>query len=331
MKYKNFQANITTNKNRVTTFLKSKDVVTFLVFLVLAFLLWLMHGTSSRSKLKCNIEIAYIGIPEEVEFINELPKTISVTIKDEGKFLWNYYINGFDAVRVDLTDKFIYASDGTLNIDYRESISRIELHLESSTDIVEISPNFYLGEYSRLQSKEVPIYLKTPFKFAEHMVLKDSISISHKTIKISGKQELIDSITCVYIKPIDVVINKSVSLSAPLEIAEGINVRDSVVNIDISTEMSTEKTLQLPLRMVNVPDEIVLHTFPSTVQANFSIGLSRYKLVDENDFEIVFDFNDILSSETDEIKTNTLRINKIPSDIYNLRLSPREVEYIIEK
>ncbi len=331
MKYRNFQANITTNKNRVTTFLKSKDVVTFLVFLVLAFLLWLMHGTSSRSKLKCNIEIAYIGIPEEIEFINELPQSISVTVKDEGKFLWNYYINGFNTVRVDLTDKFTHESDGTLNIDYRESISRIELHLESSTDIVEISPNFYLGEYSRLQSKEVPIYLKSPFKFAEHMVLKDSISISQKTVKISGKQELLDSITCIYIKPIDMVINKSVSLSAPLDIAEGINVRDSIVNIDISTEMSTEKTLQLPLRIVNVPDDIVLHTFPSTVQANFSIGLSRYKSVDESDFEILFDFNDILFSETDEIKTNRLRVNKIPSEIYNLRLSPKEVEYIIEK
>lgn len=329
MKYNHFQANITIKIKNVITFLKSKNVITFFIFLLLAFLLWLMHGTSTRSKLNYKVDITYIGIPEEVEFSKELPKFISVILKDEGKILWNYYINENKHINIDLTNKF--NADGTINIDFKEYLSRLELQIESSTDIIEIFPDFYMEKYTKLESKIVPVYLKRPLTFANSVVLKDSILITPENIKISGEKNVIDSISHIYIKQTEQTISKSTTINNYLDIPSGIKVQDSTVCIYVEAEMSTEKRLQLPIKIVNLPNYLTIHTFPSVVQTSFNIGLSRYKTIYENDFEIIFDYNDILPSGDNEITINQLKIGHCPDNIYNLRISPEDVEYVIEE
>ena len=85
MNSKRFLYHIKRQGNKVATFLKSRDVVTFLFFFVLAFFLWYMYSIGTQREITRQIPIQYIGIPDNVVLEKELPKTLKFVIKDEVK------------------------------------------------------------------------------------------------------------------------------------------------------------------------------------------------------------------------------------------------------
>ena len=79
---------------------------------------------------------------------------------------------------------------------------------------------------------------------------------------------------------------------------------------------------------VNFPEDRVLRTFPSKVNVTFQIGLSRFKEITADDFMVVVDYKDFKENETEKC---TPVLVKHPHNVNHIRISPKEIDYILEQ
>ncbi len=326
MKSKRFLVYIKRQGNKVATFLKSRDVVTFLFFFLIAFFMWYMYSIGTQREISRQIPIAYSGIPDNVRFEKELPKNLKFVIKDEGKTIWSYRKSQFDTLKIDLTSNF--NDNNLLEIKFEEQFKKILSQLSPTTKVVELNPGYFSSKYIRLYSKSVPVVTSNMIKLAPQHVMYDTITISPKFVTLLGTKESVDSISYLYLEPITETFDKSKTISVNIQKPKNIGINRSSVNITVPVEMCTEKEVIVPVIIENLPPNINIRTFPSEVKIRFSVGLSHYNSVTESTFRAIFDYNDIIINPSKS--TATLQLDYTSGYIFNIQLSPSEVEYIIE-
>lgn len=326
MKIERFLNIIKRQENKVATFLKTRDVVTFLFFFLLAFFLWYMYSIGTQREISRNISLKYIGIPEDVQLNQPLPKKLGFVIKDEGKTIWSYKKSLFDTLTIDLSNSF--DQNTAIELKFEEQFQKILSQLSPTTKVIELTPNYFSTEYIRLYSKVVPVVLSNVIKMAPQHVMYDTISINPKYITILGTSESIDTIPYLYIEPILGEFDKTKTVTANIIKPEGVDLNQSTVNVTIPSEMCTEKEVVVPITLENVPDNITIKTFPSEIKIRFSVSLSHYNSVTEETFKAIFNYDDIFLQNSQT--TNTLQLDYTSSYVFNIRLNPAEVEYVIE-
>ncbi len=326
MNFKRFLAYIKRQGNKVATFLKSRDVVTFLFFFLLAFFMWYMYSIGTQREISRKIPIKYVGIPEDIQLDQPLPKKLGFVIKDEGKIIWSYKKNLFDTLVVDLSETF--EQNKTLELKFEEQFQKILAHLSPTTKIVELAPNYFTTPYIRLYSKSVPVVLSNAVKMAPQHVMFDTISIQPKRITILGTAEAIDTISYLYIEPILGEFDKTKTIIANIIKPDGVELNRTTVNVTIPAEMCTEKEVIVPITLENVPKGINVKTFPAEVKIRFSVSLSHYNSVTEETFKVIFNYDDL--NLQNNPTTNALQLDYTSGYIFNIRLNPSEVEYVIE-
>lgn len=326
MNFKRFLAHIKRQRNKVATFLKSRDVVTFLFFFLLAFFMWYMYSIGTQREISRKIPIKYVGIPEDIQLNKPLPEKLGFVIKDEGKIIWSYKKSLFDTLTIDLSETF--EQNKTLELKFEEQFQKILAHLSPTTKIVELAPNYFTTPYIRLYSKSVPVVLSNAVKMAPQHVMFDTISIQPKRITILGTAEAIDTISYLYIEPILGEFDKTKTIIANIIKPDGVELNRTTVNVTIPAEMCTEKEVIVPITLENVPKGINVKTFPAEVKIRFSVSLSHYNSVTEETFKVIFNYDDL--NLQNNPTTNALQLDYTSGYIFNIRLNPSEVEYVIE-
>ena len=326
MNSKRFLVLIKRQGNKVATFLKSRDVVTFLFFFVLAFFLWYMYNIGTQREISRRIPISYIGIPDNVQLEKELPRELKFVIKDEGKIVWSYRKSQFDTLRIDLTNHF--NETNTLEIKFEEQFKQILSQLSPTTKVIELNPGYFSSKYIRLYSKSVPVVTSNVIKLAPQHVMYDTIAISPKSVTLLGTKESVDTISYLYIDPISETFDKTKTLLVNIQKPQGVNINRTSVNVTIPVEMCTEKEVIVPITVENLPKNVNIRTFPPEVKIRFSVGLSHYNSVTESTFRAILDYNDIILNP--DKSTATLQLDYTSGYIFNIQITPSEVEYIIE-
>ena len=93
-------------------------------------------------------------------------------------------------------------------------------------------------------------------------------------------------------------------------------------------DVYAEKTVEVSVVGSNFPSGKILRTFPSKVQVTFQVGLSHFKEVTADDFVVEVDYNELLENHSEKCKP-VLKI--VSSYVNHARISPQEIDYIIEQ
>lgn len=327
MDFQRFLEYIKRQGNKVATFLKSRDVVTFLFFFLLAFFMWYMYSVGTQREISRRIPIKYTGIPTNISLEKELPQTLKFVIKDEGKTIWSYNKSLFDTLSIDLTKNFDNHND-ILEIRYEEQFKNILTLLSPTTKVVELSPSYFNSPYILLHSKVVPVVTSNVIKLAPQHVMYDTIGITPKNITIIGTADAIDTISYLYLDQIEGSFNKTKTIPINIQKPKNVGLSQNTVNVTIPVEMCTEKEVVVPITIENLPTGISIRTFPSEVKVRFSVGLSHYNIVTEESFRAIFDYNDI--AHNPQKSTTTLQLDYTSGYIFNIQINPSEVEFLIE-
>ncbi len=310
---------------RVVAFLRSKNVMTFLFFLVLAFVLWLMHGSSSSGRIHGTIKVVYEGLPANIKLDKPLPAEIKFEIRDElSRNMW-YLFYDLDVLHVNVSDK-IDEVHHKIDIDYSEQLLRMFRSSGKDVRINEISPAYYESEYLTLSQKRVPIRFTGNLTLGQGYVQSDSLTITPSHTVICGEPEMLEMIDFLAIPRNFSNITRSLDVNVAVDHSSQIIVTDSVVHLSVPVEMSTEKQLVVPVSALNVPYGVSVRTFPAEVTVRFSVGLSRYKSVNEDDFVVVFDYDEVRASGR---FSAPLRVVDLPANLHNVRITPSEVEFVV--
>ena len=103
MSTKSFITKTRNTFKKVATSLFTREVATFLFFLILAFLFWVMHASSAPREMKVKVKMDYICIPSNVQLLDSLPPTTTIVIKNRWSVLWQRFFYNLPPLQLDLS------------------------------------------------------------------------------------------------------------------------------------------------------------------------------------------------------------------------------------
>ena len=304
----------------------NRQVFIFLGFLLLSAIFWLFQTLNTEYEVEYKLPIQLRGVPDNVVITTELPEHISLMIKDKGIALMSYqYGPKKPSIAIDYSD--VNNNTGHVRIPTSQLVKKITEKLSSSTKLVSVSPDTLEFFYNYGRNKRVPVKLSGQVEAAELYYIS-SIRFMPDSVTVYASPSILDTITTAYT---DAVYYKGVDdtlqIWSRLKKIPGIKYDPTRVRITVNTDQLTEKTVEAPIRVINTPPDRQLRTFPARAKVTFRVGMSRYRYVTEEDFNVYVDYNDIESGNGNMCN---VKIGTPPYGITHYSVSPTEVEYVIE-
>ena len=315
---------ITQKAKQILAWLVQKDALIYLLFVGLATLFWWGRAMSSQREVEVKLPVAYTQVPAQVVFNTPLPTHLEVVLRDNGRLLRQVQ-HTKPTVTISLADK-LNETHGTLQLSTDVLRQKIQDNLPGSTAIQQIRPEEITTTYYVEATKKVPIRLCATWTLEKQYQLAEPPVLEPAWVNIYGTQEAIDTIDS--ISTDSVIVEKlqdQVQRDIALLIPAGIRTDQPTISVTWNAEMFTEKSFQLPIEIINLPDNKVMHLFPQTTTITARVGISHFADLTEEDFKAVCKYP--AQAQT------TLPVTIICNNPYvtQMRTSIREVEYIIEK
>lgn len=319
----------TEDNSKIKNFLfskKGKEFLVFLFFVCLAGLFWLLQTLNEDYEKELNIGLEFTNVPSNVVITSDIPSEIKVTVKDKGFVLLSYsYGNTPSPVRINFDD---YKNKGTsFRISSAEIRRQVIEKLQASTVLISIKPDNYDVVYTRGKAKRLPV------RFAGDISAKQQYDVTNihfnpDTITVYAPQNRLDTMQCVYISPVSYQ-ELTDTLKVETELAHMSNVKTipNKVNMEICVSQLTQKSLEVPIVPINVPEGKILRTFPAKVTVTFQTVLANYNRIKAEDFLIQVDYSEVQQSADSHC---TPKLIGHPRSIKHVGLWPKEIDYLIE-
>lgn len=312
---------------KLKSFFLSKDVLSFLVFLFLSAAFWFVNTLNKEREQTLNIQIEYRGFSGDLMFVEKLPQYLRVNVKDLGINLWKYVLNKPGPLVINFNQEV--DESGVFEVSYSDLLARASEKLFSTTAIELISPEIISSRYIRLHSKILPVELNSNITLADQFMLSKPIEISPSKVKVYGPKSLIENMKTVRTEELIIEqLKDTFAEQVKLKPVESVSYSVNHITVRASAEMFTEKIAYLPVQIINNPEGLSIISFPAEIKTIFNIAVSKFKFFENNDIQLVIDFNEI--QKGDATKKRLKIINNKPY-ITNIRIQPEEVEFLLEE
>lgn len=310
---------------KLKSFFFSKDVLSFLLFVLLASAFWFVNALDKERETEIIVPVHFEGVPQDIAITNKI-HSIKIKIKDQGLNLFTYSRHNYSSITFDLGR--VFYEKGRINISPDQIRGKIARFLLPSTSILGIYPDSLSLQYERLSTKTLPVEFDSKIELSNQYVLSDDIHISPPEITVFGPKSVLNKLETVKTEFVELKkISDTIYVNTKLRPIKSVNFASDEIKVSIFVEMFTEKSIQLPVTIQNCPDRIVIRTFPAMVNVTFNVGMSHFNAINSEDLSVVLDYNEI---EHNQNSKQTLKLINTKSFISNVKVNPAEVEYIIE-
>lgn len=313
---------------KLKSFFYSKDILSFLLFFALSSGFWFINVLGKERETNISIPIRYVGLPQNIIISNNPPTKIIVSVKDQGLQLLNYSKFRIKPLVIDISRIFYQKGEILFTSDQlRERLSR---YLVTTTSILEIHPDSIRIQYEKLSTVTLPIKLVSKIELAHQYIISEQIRLEPSTVTIHGPKKILDSLKTI---PTELVVLKNISdtnnIICKLKPIKSVRYSSKEIKVSIFVEQFTEKKVQIPIVAINCPKHLSIRTFPTMVEATYIVGLSHFNSFNPDYIQVFMDYNEMKNSNTSKHKL-TIK-NNSPYYISNLRISPQEVEFLLEQ
>lgn len=314
------------NLRRLFAKIWNKQFLKFLFFVALSTCFWLFQNLSSSYEMEFEIPVRLVNVPEKVVITSPPQTKMRVMLKDHGSTLLQYrYFMDFSPVAIDFSQ--YDQRSGHVAILTRELIKQVSKQLSSFTHVSSYRPDTIEYYYNYGAFKRVPVRLRGNFKAGGQMRVS-GVSLIPDSVSVYALESVLDTISAAYTTALEVNSLRSDTVFAvPIHGVRGAKFIPSQVKAKIYVDMITEKTVQVPVEMVNFPATKVLRTFPPRVNVTFQVGASKYNAINSDNFVIVVSYDELLDNTTGKFVP---KLKTIPNGASHVRISPSEVEFVIE-
>lgn len=315
----------------VRTFFKNirwKKILTFLFFVVLSCIFWIMQVYRQKYEATLTIPVKYINIPDSIVFENELPLLVSARIKDDGGTLFKYLLTRRnDSLIVDVRDVVKSTPDKVIQGRNFEQLIRSKLF--ATTELISYSPTRMSYIYALLHDKKLPVIYNGNVNLANGHMLTGDLSVSPDSVLVYGSREALDTLYYAYTVS-DTIENVTSErrVMVAMRPIRGIKYIPNEVELTIPADKFIEKVVEVPVTCINLPANLSIKFFPSSVKIPFDVGKTKEDNIVASNFKIVIDYNDIKDLKESSVP---VRITESPDYIRTKFPEPTEVEFVLEK
>ncbi|MBR4815053.1 MAG: YbbR-like domain-containing protein [Paludibacteraceae bacterium] len=311
---------------RIKRFLTTKDFLVFLLFLGISTALWALQALRKNYETTVNMPIAYVNLPKDYIITNELPDHLKLTIEGKGSDLVRYrYGRVLSPLQIDMEE----VVNGRRKVATSSYIGSIHKQIKSETNIRRIYPDSILYVLEKQKKKLVQVALDAEIELEQQYTLSDSIQITPSRITAYGPQSELSKLDTVHTEQLVLEdVRDTITKTIALRSIRNVRYSDSVITVKIPSEKFTEKSIQMPISIKNVPSNYTLRIFPSSTTISYQVGLSSYEKVDASSFSLYVDFKEAKKNGKDKLK---VKFGKKSTKAFNVKLKPESIDYIIEE
>jgi hypothetical protein len=144
-------------------------------------------------------------------------------------------------------------------------------------------------------------------------------------VEVTGPDLILDTMAYVYTEGLDLgELTKNYSDKVRLDQKAELTYNVSRVSCSIELERFTELQVTVPIEVLNLPDSILLQTFPSSIKINCKVGVSKYERIESYPFRAVVDYENI----DERVQTLNVSIQDLPDYLLGHEYSPKTVEFL---
>lgn len=306
----------------------NREFLTFLVFLVISGVFWLMIMLNDTYEKEFKIPISLSDVPNTV-VIGDDVDTIRVTLRDKGFVLAVIMLDGSLDENTMYFDFNRYARDGKGIIPAQDVIKQLKNDFISvQGKVLQIKPDRIEFFYNKGVSRKLPVHLVGNIDPQTGYYISRTI-ISPDSVLVYASDAAFDTLMYVETQRINLSdFTEPQELTPALRKIRGAKLQTDYVKVKLVTDMLTDGTIDVPVTGINMPQGIVLRTFPAKVKVLFKSGMRRFKSLKASDFSIVVDYNDIINNPSDKCR---ILLQKTPHDILDPRIEINSIDYLLEK
>ena len=278
-------------KNRLNYFIKIKRFNVFLLFLILAFVISITTKLSNNITQTITVQLKPFNVPVTDVLIEDKPKFINVTINSQGFNLIKYAFKDLK-----LKVNFSEISKDSLNYLWNKDLEgyRISKLFDNSTLIQDISPKELSFEYDLQSVKKIPVVINSKVEFSPGFNFVSSLRSKPDSILIIGPKAVVDSIFNISTNKLEFKnLKQDINQTVELKLNKKLKYSESIVQILGEVDRFTEGQFNIPVKIINTPENLNVTIFPKYVPVIFYTSLTAYNSIDKSDFVVECDFSSI--------------------------------------
>ena len=302
-----------------------RNLLLFFAFLLLAFIFWLMlFFRRENVEGRYIVPVQFVNVAHDEVFNIPPPDFIEVSFRDLGSNIFWNSLSRRDTVVIDMAN---YRERGVTTIQGPEMQYLIR-QIFPSGHTLSWNPISISLETSQLKNRELMVVFDGEVMTNRASLVVDTVFFIPETIQAYGSQEALENLE-VATTEFTVFRNLRATSQFPIRIhpVEGVRFVPNEVEIHIPVEEFTERSIEIPVTAINVPENLSIKFFPARVMASFSVTLENYRNISAEDLEIQLNYYDFYANENGRV---TLQVTRQSDAITNVRLSPASVEFLFE-
>lgn len=285
--------------------------------------MWLLNKLTETYATEVAVEVHYIHLPEGKAPIVPLPEKLHLTVRAMG-------IDIIKQLKL-RTPQTVIDYEKHANASHRITTANLIHYLEAQLDniqVTDIKPDTIRFVFDKIATRKVPIKVNADIETAAHFNLKKVEATLPDSVSITGAVALVDTLKYWHTESL---MMRDVSQSATGEIAlvkpqNGIVLSTDATTYQVTIEEYTEKSLLIPIEILNLPKGVKVFLYPRAVTVYFQVVTNNFNDIDESYFSVKADFANYDIAHNNRID---VAVSQAPAGIKNIRAKPPTAEYII--
>ncbi|HSI69954.1 MAG TPA: hypothetical protein VK941_06965 [Gillisia sp.] len=300
---------------------------TFLFFLGFSAVIWIFVQFSKQYTVPVEVPVQYINAPKDKILADNRATSLELRLRDNGFKIARYRLIPPE-LQIDLSEARVEDNNLVYELEQQKQaiISQLNISYENTGFLQQ---DLRIG-FEQKALKTIKVISNIELGFAVGYSALEEIELAPDTVQVSGPASVLDTLEEVGTRSLKINnINRDISGTVKLETGGLKNVtffRDDV-NYSLRTDKFTEGKVEIPIEVINVPNDQNVVIFPKEVALFYQVSLKDFEKVKASSFKVVVDFQHALASEGYLLA----QVVEKPSFVNNVRLNERRIQFVIRR
>ena len=311
-----------------------RKVFPFFICLLIASFLWLINALNRNYTRTVAIPVNFVNYPLGKRIINKLPPYILADIKTTGaKLLILLMKKSIADITIDVGKiPNIKSATKKVSISAASSIGNLSKLLNVEVDLIKVKPDSIHFAFGKTYTKKVYIKPLVQVNYAIPQGIFKRIKVNPQYITISADSLTIAKTDTLYtdkivLNSLNQRVEQQVAIDVPEALDGLISLSETKVTLHINLDEYAQKTIRVPVQVLNVPSNVTVKTFPAFVNVTVTAPFNLFDSLNTNTTKAFVDYKQTLS----KAERLTVSVTSFLSDKKITQILPEKVEYIIRK
>ena len=302
------------------------SIFTFLVFLVISTIAWLMVKLSEDYTTQAVFRVQLNEIPAD-KWVSSPEQSVKMSLNIDGFHTLLYKMMGEAnrVVPISLNEVPYRLENGnTYSFSSQYVSQKVAEMLEVSPTGITLNDAYVYFSMDALKSKLVPVSLRSDIKTQRQYGVYGIPVVDPASVTIYGAQEIIDTIKSVRTELVTKDnVSQNFSVTVPLDMFGGqIRSNVKVVKADVEVEKYTELDVDVP---IHLDGDLKIRFFPETMTVKCLVAMRDYANIAPESFHVTVDEDQLKAMQP----LLDIRLVTWPPSVQIVSTRPDKVEYLI--